>query len=152
MPTPRLEQLCCASLRTHSVVGGGLRRGLLRLGLPQARLRRLDLCADALQRLVLGGDLRLGLVERNPVVTVVDQDQRVAVRPDRSRVPVLRLQPPDEPGAPLGEGVDLGERGHELGHDRLIGLAAGAGDVDLGEVKVAHQCTVRGEVRNTCDQ
>ncbi len=39
----------------------------------------------------------------------------------------------------------------ELGHDRLVRLPAGAGDVDLGEMKVAHQCTVSGEARNTCD-
>jgi hypothetical protein len=66
----------------------------------------------------------------------VDQDQRVAVGADRGRVPVLGLEAPHESGAPLGKGVDLRERGHEVGHDRLVGLPAGAGHVNLGEVKV----------------
>src|SRR5271166_5116222 len=46
----------------------------------------------------------------------VDEHGGVVERPQRGRVVAFVLEPPDEPGAPLGEGVDAIEVIHELDH------------------------------------
>ena len=60
------------------IVGGGLGRSELRLGLGHLRLAGVDLLADPRHRRFGAGNLRLRLVQRDLVVGIVEHDQRIA--------------------------------------------------------------------------
>ena len=69
-----------AFLRGGGVALHGLRRHALRLGLRDGGKRAFPLRIDALQRKLLGSDLRLRLVARDEVVAIVQRHQRIAGR------------------------------------------------------------------------
>jgi hypothetical protein len=68
----------------------------------------------------------------------VDHDPLVLEGPDGGGVAVLGLEPPHEPGAGVGQGVDRLQGGHEPG--QLGGVQRGphGGHVDLGQVMGCH--------------
>ena len=73
-----LHQLSGAIGAAHRIGRPQLRRRSLRVRLQQRSLRGFSLRGDALQRLALGDDLRLGLRDRDRVVAVIHHDQRIA--------------------------------------------------------------------------
>ncbi len=67
----RRERLLPLEFQLH-LLGGGLRRGHLRLGLVDIGGLGDDLAADTVDRRLLGGDFLARRVGRKPVVAVVD--------------------------------------------------------------------------------
>ncbi len=78
LPTLVLTSCAARSALRTALVAAACADDLLRLGLQQRSLGGFGLRGDALQRLALGDDLRLGLRDRDRVVAVVHDDQRIA--------------------------------------------------------------------------
>ena len=66
----------------------------------------------------------------------VDDQLWIGRRLQRGGIAVLGLEPPDEAGCGLGEGVDRIERGEKRGDARISLGGDQPGDVDLGELPV----------------
>src|SRR5687767_8007052 len=68
----------------------------------------------------------------------VDGHERILIWPDRCRVPILGLEPPDEPRTGVRQRVDGVELRLEAVHDRIVNRRAETPDVDLREMESRH--------------